>query len=98
MVGSAVSDTDLKKGELVAVSGAYNLPDGAAVKVAGEESSHEPERKAGREVNRRASLALAQYKSRRISPHGQRPQLCGLGSGLISVSSLQLPRSYAWSA
>lgn len=40
-----VSNTDLRKGELVAVSGAYNLPDGAAVKVAGENASPEPEPK-----------------------------------------------------
>jgi HlyD family secretion protein len=30
--GVAVSDTDLKEGELIAVSGAYNLPDGTPVK------------------------------------------------------------------
>jgi membrane fusion protein (multidrug efflux system) len=31
----AISGVDLKEGELIAVSGAYNLPDGTPVKVAG---------------------------------------------------------------
>jgi RND family efflux transporter MFP subunit len=42
---TAVSGIDLQKGELVAISGAYNLPDGAAVKVADGNEPSEAEQK-----------------------------------------------------